>query len=89
MQCPKCQASVNFAPHTSFSRRFRHFSILAAIFFVAGLILQLSGVEAWPWVCYGIGIFVSLQAYIRFGDSRRTYCTSCKHAFSVWPWTRQ
>lgn len=86
MQCPKC-GEGNMVQRSERNRP-AQFAVVAAVFLSIGAGLQVSAVQMWPWLFYGIGVFVLVQLGVKLSDAAAAYCPRCHHTMSIWPWTK-
>ena len=64
------------------------------IFLVITLVLALTGtvllalrVRVWPFVVFGIAIFVGFQVVVAFFDCRNSKCPKCDAPARIRPWS--
>jgi hypothetical protein len=92
MRCPQCQErfkanwQVDCAPGGQEAPA--TFLIVASICFGLGAVLHLLAGGLWPWVLYGIVVFVLVQVGVAWTDCCGTCCPRCEFKVRVWPWSR-
>ena len=91
MKCRACQHrfAANVMVHTSPGGQSSPgvFFALGAGLAIVGVVLLVTLGFVWPWLSFGLALFVWLQCFVAWFDCRGLECPKCGAPAAVRPWS--